>query len=135
MVIDKPVSDKYGLTLREAAMVRSTTGLEPVRVRPSREWASRAPEFAVPARAHGRGSAATRIAHATELRAAEARHTSSERQFRALFERAPDALFVADDDGRYVDANPAASILLGRPGVPARSSGARTRPTKPTRAG
>ena len=51
--------------------------------------------------------------HAAELRAAEARHARSERQFRELFDRTPDAIIVTDDDGRYVDANPAASALLG----------------------
>lgn len=33
--------------------------------------------------------------------------------YRALFENAVDAILVADDDGRYVDANPAACALLG----------------------
>jgi PAS domain S-box-containing protein len=36
-------------------------------------------------------------------------------QLRAAFDRALDAILVADDDGRYVDANPAASALLGIP--------------------
>lgn len=32
-----------------------------------------------------------------------------------IFERAPDAIVVLDDEARYVDANPAALRLLGRP--------------------
>ncbi|TVQ18525.1 MAG: PAS domain S-box protein [Leptolyngbya sp. DLM2.Bin15] len=35
-------------------------------------------------------------------------------QFRALFEKSLDAMLIADDQGRYVDANPAACDLLGR---------------------
>jgi PAS domain S-box-containing protein len=53
--------------------------------------------------------------HAAELRAAEVRHEASERQFRALFEGTPDAILVVDDEGRYIDSNPAASLLLGLP--------------------
>jgi PAS domain S-box-containing protein len=39
----------------------------------------------------------------------------SERQFRAVFEGTLDALVLADDDGRYVAANPAAADLFGVP--------------------
>ena len=39
--------------------------------------------------------------------------SQSERQYRALFENTLDALVLADDDARYVDANPAACALLG----------------------
>jgi PAS domain S-box-containing protein len=35
--------------------------------------------------------------------------------FRALFDAVPDAMLLADDDSRYVDANPAACRLLQRP--------------------
>lgn len=35
--------------------------------------------------------------------------------FRALFEAAQDAVLIADDNGRYVNANPAAGELLGLP--------------------
>ena len=34
-------------------------------------------------------------------------------KYRALFEGAADAILVADEQGRYVDANPAAVALLG----------------------
>jgi PAS domain S-box-containing protein len=50
---------------------------------------------------------------ATELETAEAKHVMSELRFRTLFDRTPDAIIVADDDGRCIDANPAASALLG----------------------
>ena len=58
---------------------------------------------------------ATMASHLTQLRAAEAGQAASELQYRVLFEWARDAIFVVDDDGRYVDANPAASLLLGVP--------------------
>jgi PAS domain S-box-containing protein len=65
-------------------------------------------------RANPRISAAAEAAAlTTELGIAHANSVASERQFRALFERTPDAIVVADDRGRYIDANPAASILLG----------------------
>jgi len=38
---------------------------------------------------------------------------ASERLLRAVFEGAFDAILVADDEGRYVDANPAAAELFG----------------------
>ncbi|MDQ6603150.1 MAG: GAF domain-containing protein, partial [Chloroflexota bacterium] len=38
---------------------------------------------------------------------------AAEMRFRSLFEHVPDAIFVADDTGRYRDANPAATALLG----------------------
>ena len=38
-----------------------------------------------------------------------------DRKFRAIFERAIDAIVIADDEGRYVDANPAACDLFGLP--------------------
>jgi two-component system cell cycle sensor histidine kinase/response regulator CckA len=40
---------------------------------------------------------------------------ASERQFRAVFNEALDAIVIADDDGRYIDANPAAARLMGLP--------------------
>ncbi len=39
----------------------------------------------------------------------------SEARFRALFDSAMDGVVVADDDGRYLDANPAALALFGLP--------------------
>jgi PAS domain S-box-containing protein len=41
--------------------------------------------------------------------------SDSERELRAVFESAIDAILIADDSGRYVDANPAACALLGVP--------------------
>jgi PAS domain S-box-containing protein len=40
---------------------------------------------------------------------------AAEERYRGVFEGAADALLVADADGRYVDANPAAEALLGYP--------------------
>jgi PAS domain S-box-containing protein len=44
----------------------------------------------------------------------EAALLERDRQFRAVFENALDAILVVDDERRLVDANPAASSLLGR---------------------
>ncbi|MDC4203163.1 MAG: EAL domain-containing protein [Candidatus Manganitrophus sp.] len=53
------------------------------------------------------------ISYAIERkRAAEALRVS-EQQYRQLFESASDAILVADDDGRYLDANHRAEELLG----------------------
>jgi PAS domain S-box-containing protein len=49
------------------------------------------------------------------LRDAQEALARRERLLAALFEGALDALLVADDRGRYVDVNPAACELLGRP--------------------
>jgi len=38
---------------------------------------------------------------------------AAEMRFRSLFDRVPDAIFVADATGRYLDTNPAATALLG----------------------
>ena len=43
----------------------------------------------------------------------EVGHDPSSTRFRALFEHALDAILIADDEGRYIDANPAAAELLG----------------------
>ncbi len=50
----------------------------------------------------------------TNRKATEQAQRASEEQFRAVFEEANDAMLVADDGRRYVDANPAAEALLGR---------------------
>jgi PAS domain S-box-containing protein len=34
-------------------------------------------------------------------------------RLQAFFENSLDATLLADDEGRYVDANPAAAVLLG----------------------
>lgn len=39
--------------------------------------------------------------------------TQSESRFRALIEQAPDALFVVDTNGRFVDSNPASVEMFG----------------------
>lgn len=44
---------------------------------------------------------------------AEARLQASEQQLRAFFDKALDAMLIADDSGQYVDANPAACELFG----------------------
>jgi PAS domain S-box-containing protein len=49
----------------------------------------------------------------TARRHAEQSVLDSERRYRRLFEFANDAILVADDAGRYVDANPAAADMLG----------------------
>ncbi len=49
-----------------------------------------------------------------ERRTADAELRIREQQFRGVFEGALDAMLIADDERRYVDANPAACVLLGR---------------------
>lgn len=46
---------------------------------------------------------------------AEAALAASERRYRSLFEQAGDAILVADDAGRWVEANRSAAELLGLP--------------------
>ncbi len=48
-----------------------------------------------------------------DKRVAEQALRASEGRYRALFERAGDAILIADDSGHWVDANQAASQLLG----------------------
>lgn len=52
------------------------------------------------------------LADVTERKNAEEAVARSEEMFRSLFENATDAIFIADDDGRFVDVNPAACELL-----------------------
>jgi PAS domain S-box-containing protein len=51
----------------------------------------------------------------TERQHARASLLESEARYRSLFEHAHEAILIADDSGRYVDANPAAVRLLGYP--------------------
>lgn len=51
----------------------------------------------------------------TARRQAEAALRASEARFRAVFDRALDALVMLADDGRFLAANPAAGTLLGVP--------------------
>ncbi len=48
-------------------------------------------------------------------RAAEQEMTATQQRYRALFERAGDAILVMDDDALYIDANEAAAEMLGVP--------------------
>lgn len=48
----------------------------------------------------------------SDRKRAEASLQLSESQFRALFENANDAVLIANDNGEFVDANPAACELL-----------------------
>lgn len=51
----------------------------------------------------------------TELKQTEEALRVREHQLRAIFENVVDAIVIADDDGYYVEANPAASKLFGLP--------------------
>ncbi|MGP0066577.1 MAG: PAS domain S-box protein [Isosphaeraceae bacterium] len=51
----------------------------------------------------------------TERKRAEDALRSSERQFRSIFLASRDTIVIADDEGRYTDANPAAGELFGLP--------------------
>jgi PAS domain S-box-containing protein len=53
------------------------------------------------------------VRHAIEREHRVAALRASEAKYHGLFDRAGDAVFITDDDGRYVDANPAACALLG----------------------
>src|ERR1700761_9016941 len=49
----------------------------------------------------------------TDLRRAEQATRDQEERYRLLFERASDGIWLASQDGRFVDANPAACRMLG----------------------
>ena len=53
--------------------------------------------------------------HGARTRQHRARARRNERRFRRLFEGTLDSLLIADDDGTYVDVNPAACELLATP--------------------
>lgn len=65
------------------------------------------------------------ISDITAHRGAVAALAASESRYRLLFENALDAILVADDAGRFVEANPAACTLLGwsRAGILERTVG------------
>ena len=73
-------------------------------------------EMAVtPLEVHGRHLFIMFVRDITDRRRAEDSLRASGRQFRALFEGSLDAMVVADDQGRYVEVNPAACELHGLP--------------------
>ncbi|HEX9951298.1 MAG TPA: PAS domain S-box protein, partial [Rubricoccaceae bacterium] len=49
----------------------------------------------------------------TDLRDSQERLSQNQMRLKAIFEGSLDAIVLADDEGRYVDANPAAAALLG----------------------
>jgi PAS domain S-box-containing protein len=51
----------------------------------------------------------------TERKLAEEALKESETRFRAVFESTQDAIVIADDEGKYVDANPAVEAVFGLP--------------------
>jgi PAS domain S-box-containing protein len=51
----------------------------------------------------------------TERKQAEMAVLHSEQQYHALFDEVHSAVLLADDSGRYLDANPAACALFGYP--------------------
>ncbi|MET0342230.1 MAG: ATP-binding protein [Polyangiales bacterium] len=53
------------------------------------------------------------VRSALEALHAASRETRSERQFRAVFEGALDAMLITNEQGRYVDGNPSALAMLG----------------------
>ncbi|MDQ3128401.1 MAG: PAS domain S-box protein, partial [Chloroflexota bacterium] len=55
------------------------------------------------------------VRHALERDRTLAALRASEARYHGLFERAADAVLIADDDGCYVDANAAACVLFGVP--------------------
>lgn len=57
---------------------------------------------------------ANRIVNAVHRYRAERTASAERDRFRAVFERAFDAMLVADDEGRYLDVNPAAAVLFDR---------------------
>ena len=61
------------------------------------------------------GALVARWRDVTALRRAERAMRAAQARLAAIFEYAGEAILLADDDGRYVDANPAACSLLGRP--------------------
>lgn len=69
-----------------------------------------------PADVHFAETIANVLATALDSRFAQEALGTRERLTRALFDNAREALFIVDDDGRVVDANPAAHTALGVPG-------------------
>ncbi len=61
------------------------------------------------------GAVVARWRDVTALRRAERAENAARARLAAIFEHAGEAILLADDLGRYLDANPAACSLLGRP--------------------
>jgi PAS domain S-box-containing protein len=57
---------------------------------------------------------ANRIINSVERYRAKRSADAARRRFKAIFERAFDAMIIADDDGRYLDVNSATCDLFGR---------------------
>jgi PAS domain-containing protein len=60
------------------------------------------------------GALIVRWRNVTERRRAEAALRAADQRLAAVFDHALNAILLADDQRRYVDANPAACALLGR---------------------
>lgn len=52
-----------------------------------------------------------------QLRTQQEALTQSEARFKAVFQASADAIMIADDEGRFIDVNPAAERLFGVPAV------------------
>lgn len=55
------------------------------------------------------------VSDVTDRRRAETALAERDRRYRMLFQQAQEGIVLADHEGRYVDANPTACAILGRP--------------------
>lgn len=67
----------------------------------------------LPVRWDGESCAMAAIRDITERKRAEEALRQSERRFRQLFQRVQDPIYITDEDGRIVEANPAFADLFG----------------------